>query len=912
MLSKYSFLRRSTALFLSLVMLLGLLPAPVRAEAAEDDRDLVIVSMGDSYSSGEGIEPFYHEKPSDLSNLSELLYYTPTEDWLAHRSTKAWGGQLVLGDILMSEHRYDPLDPVSDPHWFFVASSGAESRHIEKPQLKLNTVDGSLYLADFNEIQTTLANADQLPDDIPHIPAQINVFDTLDSLGLKADYVTLTLGGNDVGFADVVAEAAVTADFLIYNRQKNLTDDLNTKVERFWIDYAPGLQNAYLKILDRAGKQAHLIVAGYPLLFSEDNFLNEKLFELFSFAARRAVNIAVNAFNQKIQILVSNINEIPEYQGRISFVSVAKAFNRHGAYAADEPFINPVQFTIHYQDLNSGYENPISMWSNLMTKLLGTSAYSMHPNENGAKVYAKCVQEKIQELEALHGHEASVNSAEGDDLKDTEEANHEFRLVEYSVGNRVPSSEDLEVGHVWGKLYEYFEIYDKQAATAPLCDFYLKWDDFYSAPEITSTQKGNSLLIQFTHEVDSVGLLYNGDTGELIELPEGMKWYFAGNYLIGQMLKGDIRNDISIYIYDNSGTLVKFMDHVEMGELIGDLFYYGDASMCWENIEKYAFDDTAQFEYKVYTFNVVTGETLLVCTYTMNYPAIAPAYSYIMLTGNGLVILRDYSEDGTSKSYSFPYTDMEITFTETKQSVSDQTLHLSARLSSPAILDSNVPIYYAGSENSAHSYYEVYDTDTTKTLAGLVLYWDEDMNEGRGAPTLSYVASETSVLVSFSCAPYSTSAIFDTTTNLWNELPENLSWSFGGNYFIGQSLSTDIHSTSYSTFIYDICGKPFMEMHNMEYGQIIEYMGKPYFIYGDATSYSRVDDPYDPESTFSYDIYGIDLETGNITSVCSYTMYCSLWYFYLIQLTKDGLCIYDMDLQQTAVYDFTGGTINER
>lgn len=669
MLSKHSFLHRSTALFLSLVMLLGLLPAPVRAEAAEDDRDLVIVSMGDSYSSGEGIEPFYHEKPSDLSNLSELLYYTPTEDWLAHRSTKAWGGQLVLGDILMSEHRYDPLDPVSDPHWFFVASSGAKSRHIEKPQLKLNTVDGSLYLADFNEIQTTLANADRLPDDIPHIPAQINVFDTLDSLGLKADYVTLTLGGNDVGFTNVVAEAAVTLEYLIPYRQNNLINDLRTKVERFWIDYAPGLQNAYLKILDRAGEQAHLIVAGYPLLFSED----ENLLELFSVSARCLVNLAVNELNQKIQILVSNISELPDYKGKISFVSVAEAFSRHGAYSQgatdkDKPFINPVHFTLYYQDLDYGYEKPTTKvsrfsLSNLIKNLLRTSAYSMHPNENGAKVYAACVQEEIDRLETER-----LANAQSETVQPEDEQNIE---IEYIV---------------------------------------------------------------------------------------------------------DITSDI--------------------------------------------------------------------------------------------------------------------------------------------ILNYDIPILYTGTGRKIHSYYGMYNrmdiNASGEPLAGLVLYWDEDMNEGRGAPTLSYVASETSVLVSFSCAPYSTSAIFDTTTNLWNELPENLSWSFGGNYFIGQSLSTDIHSTSYSTFIYDIYGNPFLEMHNMEYGQIIEYMGKPYFIYGDATSYSRVNDPYDPESTFSYDIYGIDLETGNITPVCSYTMYCSLWYFYLIQLTKDGLCIYDMDLQQTAVYDFTGGTITER
>lgn len=640
MLSKYSFLHRSTALFLSLVMLLGLLPAPVRAEAAEDDRDLVIVSMGDSYSSGEGIEPFYHQKPYDMDQE-----YTPTEDWLAHRSKLAWGGQLSLYGIKMSTHRYDPLDLFTsfrEPHWFFVASSGAESKHIaDERQKKEYSLRVKNSLDDSNSRQTYHSQWGS-----QYLPLQISVFDTIDSLGLKADYVTLTLGGNDVGFTEIIKKALLENDFVNFNGKKTLLDTLLKRVEHFPDMYAPSIRQAYKSILDHAGEQAHLIVAGYPHIFSTNkDGLSTGI--LFSSPNRSRVNWAIDRFNQYLADLITELNLYYEYKGRISFVDVEPGFRFHGAYS-ENPYINRLDFLAEYQDL-----------------LSGVSAYSMHPNAKGAKVYAACVQEEIDRLETERLANAQSETVQPEDEQDTE--------IEFIVG---------------------------------------------------------------------------------------------------------ITSDI--------------------------------------------------------------------------------------------------------------------------------------------ILNYDIPILYAGTGRKVHSYYEIYngnemDIDVSgEPLAGLILYWDEDMNDGRGAPTLSYVASETSVLVSFSCAPYSTSAIFDTTTNLWNELPENLSWSFGVNYFIGQSLSTDIHSTSYSTFIYDICGNPFLEMHNMEYGQIIEYMGKPCFIYGDATSYSRVDDPYDPESTFSYDIYGIDLETGNITPVCSYTMYCSLWNFYLIQLTKDGLCIYDMDLQQTAVYDFTGGTINER
>ena len=63
------------------------------AYADENDNasDHIIVSLGDSYSSGEGIEPFYAQ---DLP-LAEKV---KAPDWLAHRSQNAWGGMLTLED----------------------------------------------------------------------------------------------------------------------------------------------------------------------------------------------------------------------------------------------------------------------------------------------------------------------------------------------------------------------------------------------------------------------------------------------------------------------------------------------------------------------------------------------------------------------------------------------------------------------------------------------------------------------------------------------------------------------------------------------------------------------------------------------------------------------------------------------
>ena len=84
-------MKRLSAGFLSLLLALSLvLPGiPVYAEAATDP--VIVVSLGDSYSSGEGIEKFYGQ---DKSVREKVL----DDDWLAHRSTKSWPSLLKVGD----------------------------------------------------------------------------------------------------------------------------------------------------------------------------------------------------------------------------------------------------------------------------------------------------------------------------------------------------------------------------------------------------------------------------------------------------------------------------------------------------------------------------------------------------------------------------------------------------------------------------------------------------------------------------------------------------------------------------------------------------------------------------------------------------------------------------------------------
>ena len=346
-------MRRILACLLCLSLLAALLPAADRqVSAADRNGKPVIVSLGDSYSSGEGIPPFYGQ-------YSDMSVRCKNEDWLAHRSEESWPGMLQVSGLsgTLADHR--------DTNWYFAAASGATTYDILHRQEKE-------YNRDFVWGKTTL-------------PPQIDIFDKIPS-DAKVDYVTMTLGGNDAGFSNIVTEAVTGSTYL---KTSHLADKLNETWKHFYESggIRDSLRHAYKEITERAGKQATLIVAGYPQLLDRSGkgfFISEE--------EARLIDDAVRDFNREIEKLVQSCAADGM---NICFVSVEDAFRSHAAYSSD-PWINEVIFGTQDQDL----------------KAIGVaSAYSMHPNYNGARAYANCVNARIRELEqggtTVHQRETS-------------------------------------------------------------------------------------------------------------------------------------------------------------------------------------------------------------------------------------------------------------------------------------------------------------------------------------------------------------------------------------------------------------------------------------------------------------------------------------------------------------------------
>ena len=355
-------------------------------------------------------------------------------------SEKAWSGQLVIdtGTVCV------PME--KDKNWFFVADSGAtepdyyygRSKEVSYP------VDASARdaLPDANLVRGT--NNQYYYQDPFTLPAQCTVFERLNSEGLKADYVTVTMGGNDMGFAEVVGEAAFKYR---YNPEK-LTEDLRDRWDNIFDEHInpetkvkeegleQKLKKMYLDIHERAGDQAHIIIVGYPTLMNENagdvsNIIEEmkKICDSSSytdvFLRKNAIVVDYNArmFNDCIRDIVEECNQ--EKGEFFHFVSVEEGFAGHEAYTS-EPYLNGVM-TIQEQDINqlSGSVIGLSADSNNLKNILQfdapISSYSMHPNEKGIEVYRKAVQDKIDELEAKRRGESIEESSE-ESLEESSEA----------------------------------------------------------------------------------------------------------------------------------------------------------------------------------------------------------------------------------------------------------------------------------------------------------------------------------------------------------------------------------------------------------------------------------------------------------------------------------------------------------
>lgn len=410
----------------TLVLCTILFIVPQSVSALETQRPQIMVSMGDSFSSGEGIEPFYGQEKPVKEKVQD-------PDWLAHRSVNSWPGRLTLPNTEGN------MAANKDVNWFFVATSGAVMENLTQPfTKKYKTVDVSfglkerIYWNDFD------------------IAPQVEVLRQLKEEQKQVDYITITIAGNDVGFADVILTCVVKNDPMKLNGLRSQLDGIwrnfynyNKKAEKE--STRDQLKNTYEMLSKEAGHDTNIIVAGYPKLLAPNG--GYVLLRTFAFTPEEAVmvNESVSQFNKEIE---KTVKKCQASGMNISFVSVEEAFDGHGAYA-ETPYLNKVEL-VSFHDIDI-YTPPF------------VSSYSMHPNSQGAEAYAIAVQNKIKEIEKAKREEKAAEEAAANEVAVTDSpkaSDDEIVSKELHFSGVVLKPEDVVL-----KLFDAIQDGDYELAT---------------------------------------------------------------------------------------------------------------------------------------------------------------------------------------------------------------------------------------------------------------------------------------------------------------------------------------------------------------------------------------------------------------------------------------------------------------
>ncbi len=230
--SKISGLACLLALASTLAVVSSAIEAPVDRAVAESAPSSYL-ALGDSYSSGEGLEP------------TATTYIPPSNTDGCHRSTQAYPDLVAesLGLDLSTFNAYTP--GVTPPTNTFVACSGATTGDVE--------------------------NGFPAKDELSQIPSTVSP---------SVQYVTLTAGGDNLGFSGVIAGCAdvtVKLSSLTYTKAlsspSTCASDIQTAQNQvFSGSSAPSslektLKSLYEQILAKT-PNAELFVLNYPQVFT--------------------------------------------------------------------------------------------------------------------------------------------------------------------------------------------------------------------------------------------------------------------------------------------------------------------------------------------------------------------------------------------------------------------------------------------------------------------------------------------------------------------------------------------------------------------------------------------------------------------------------------------------------------------
>jgi lysophospholipase L1-like esterase/Flp pilus assembly pilin Flp len=276
------------------------------------------VAMGDSFSSGEGAGDY--EPASDRDDRGFADWMDSHVWWPGDREPKYHNGchrsANAYGSIIAAAEHFAGGSS-------FVACSGAELNELQHP------------------------NGGQSGEDAQE-----------DALGDDTSLVTFSIGGNDMGFADILKDCVIDGSTCEQQNEATFQRLLESKKQE--------LIDTYRRIREKA-PNARIIVVGYPRLFPSDPSDNYR--DLLFADDQRWMNEKADELNDML------LQAVRDSDADAEFVDPRAAFEGHGIGSADPWF------------------NDVSVQANGFTPI---NPESFHPNAAGQRALAELVQEQMR------------------------------------------------------------------------------------------------------------------------------------------------------------------------------------------------------------------------------------------------------------------------------------------------------------------------------------------------------------------------------------------------------------------------------------------------------------------------------------------------------------------------------------
>jgi hypothetical protein len=311
--------------------------------------------MGDSYSAGQGVQPYDANSDYSYEGMADSC----------HRSTSGAYARMVTLPGQSAPLATEAATLTGNVQFHTTACSGAETT-----QMSLNAVDNAPTTYDTNG-NTDWGTAQDLYGELPQVDTGW--------LTSKTSLVTLTIGGNDARFSDVLTGCILTvtdctsSGYVLTRHSNGVVDpEPLTEFEPVVISELESHLEAVYENIHTLAPNAEIVVLGYPDLFPSNPTSNCVV----------GLGIPLSPADQ------TWLNQM----GTLLDQDTQSAVQAVAAQGADIHFINPTSgFTGHAICSAAPWINGLINWSVSGSGLKVPGAGSFHPTLAGQKEYATLV-----------------------------------------------------------------------------------------------------------------------------------------------------------------------------------------------------------------------------------------------------------------------------------------------------------------------------------------------------------------------------------------------------------------------------------------------------------------------------------------------------------------------------------------